>query len=55
MENINWIVHLEFIAVLITLIGGLHTLDGIIEKQGARADRLYEMFIDLLKERRGEK
>jgi len=52
MENVNWVVHLEFITVLLTLIGGLYTLDGKIEKQGARTDRLYEMFIDLLKEKR---
>jgi hypothetical protein len=50
MENkINWFVHVEWVVVLITLLGGFYLLDGKIERQGARTDRLYEMFIDLIK------
>jgi len=44
--------HVEFVVLLITLIGGFYLLDGKIERQGERTDKLYEMFIDLLKERR---
>lgn len=61
MENRNWFVHVEWVVVLITLLGGFYLIDGKIERQGertdricemhtARSDRLYEMFIDLLKE-----
>ncbi len=52
MENRNWFVHVEWVVVLVTLLGGFYLLDGKIERQGARTDRLYEMFIDLLKERK---
>ena len=52
MENKNWFVHIEWVVVLITLLGGFYLLDGKIERQGARTDRLYEMFIDLLKEKK---
>lgn len=52
MENKNWFVHVEWVVVLVTLLGGFYLLDGKIERQGARTDRLYEMFIDLVKEGR---
>ncbi len=46
--------HVEFMVLLITLIGGFYLLDGKIERQGERqgerTDKLYEMFIDLLKQ-----
>jgi len=59
----NWFVHVEWVVVLVTLLGGFYLLDGKIERvgerldrhqeaQAARTDRLYEMFIDLV--RRGE-
>lgn len=44
--------HIEFMVLLITLIGGFYLLDGKIERQSDRTDRLYEMFIDLIKEGR---
>lgn len=50
MENRSWFVHVEWVVVLVTLLGGFYLLDGKIERQGQRTDRLYEMFIDLLKE-----
>lgn len=53
MENKNnWFVHVEWVVVLVTLLGGFYLLDGKIERQGQRTDRLYEMFIDLLKEKK---
>lgn len=52
MENRNWFVHVEWVVVLVTLLGGFYMIDGKIERQGQRTDRLYEMFIDLLKERK---
>lgn len=45
----NWMTHFEFVVIFITLLGGFYLLDGKIERQGQRTDRLYEMFIDLLK------
>lgn len=61
MENKNWFVHVEWVVVLITLLGGFYMLDGKIDRQSERTDRLYEMycaaqkdnsekFYDLLKE-----
>lgn len=66
MNNNGWFVHIEWVVVLITLLGGFYLLDGKIERQGeridrnceihhARSDKLYEMFIDLIKESRKEK
>lgn len=46
----HWTIHAEFVVLLITLIGGFYLLDGKIERQGQRTDKLYEMFIDLVKE-----
>ena len=48
----NWIAHAEFVALLMSIIGGIYILDGKIDRQSARTDRLYEMFIDLLKEKK---
>jgi len=53
MNNVSSkFVHFEFVVILVTLIGGFYLLDAKIERQGARTDRLYEMFVDLLKEGR---
>lgn len=52
MENKHWSSHLEFMVLLVTLIGGFYLLDGKIERQAERTDRLYEMFIQLVKEKR---
>ncbi len=46
----NWTSHAEFIVLLVTLLGGFYLLDGKIERQSGRTDRLYEMFIDLVKD-----
>lgn len=48
----NWISHAEFFALLVSLLGGFYMLDSKIERQSSRTDRLYEMFIDLLKEKK---
>ncbi len=52
VEKKNWSIHAEFIVLLLTLLVGFYLLDGKIERQSQRTDRLYEMFIDLLKEQR---
>ena len=56
MDKNNWSIHIEFAVLLLTLIGGFYTLDGKIERNcqvlSARTDKLYEMFIDLLKEKK---
>jgi hypothetical protein len=53
-ESKNWITHVEFVVLLTTLLGSFYLLDGKIERatqiQSARTDKLYEMFIDLLKD-----
>lgn len=51
-ESQRWTTHVEFVVLLVTLIGGFYLLDGKIERQSLRTDRLYEMFIDLVKEKR---
>lgn len=51
-DSKHWTTHVEFIVLLITLIGGFYLLDGKIERQSSRTDRLYEMFIDLVKEKK---
>ena len=57
MENINWVTFTEwattlgvFIACFIFLHNQINALDQKIERQSARTDKLYEMFIDLIKE-----
>ena len=51
MENTkSFVTHVEFIVLLTTLLGGFYLLDGKIERQSERTDKLYEMFIDLIKE-----
>lgn len=65
----HWAIHLEFMILLLTLLGSFYLLDGKIEraiessdrklefqsmrsdKLTERTDRLYEMFIDLVRER----
>jgi len=46
----NWSVHLEFMVLLLTLLGGFFLLDGKIERQSERTDKLYEMYCDTQKE-----
>lgn len=42
----NWFVHAEFVVLMISLLGGFMLLDGKIERQIQRSDRLYEMYCD---------
>lgn len=51
-DSKSWSTHAEFIILLVTLLGGFYLLDGKIERQSERTDKLYEMFIDLIKENR---
>lgn len=46
----QWTVHAEFLVLLVTLLGGFYLLDGKIERQSSRTDKLYEMYCDVLKE-----
>ena len=50
--NEKWTSHVEWAIMIVTLIGGFYMVNAKIERQGERTDRLYEMFIDLLKEGR---
>ena len=58
MEQKNWFVHVEWVVVLVTLLGGFYLLDGKIERstaaQNARTDRLYEMYCDVQKQMKDE-
>jgi len=49
-DNIEFTGHIEFLVLLITLLGGFYLLDGKIERQGERTDKLYEMFCDAQKD-----
>lgn len=42
--------HLEWAVLLVTLLGGFYMLDGKIERQAARTDKLYEIWVDTQKE-----
>lgn len=46
----EWIGHAEFIVLLITILGSFYLLDGKIERQSSRTDRLYEMYCEVQKE-----
>lgn len=52
--NPNWVFHVEFVVTFITILGAVLTsfvfLSAQIQQQSARTDKLYEMFIDLIKE-----
>ncbi len=54
MENRPWVQHVEFLILMVTMIGGVYAIDGKIERQvdsqTARTDKLYEVFIELIKE-----
>jgi hypothetical protein len=46
MKDIDWSRYLEFLALMIAILGSVYTLDSKIERQGMRTDRLYEMYCD---------
>jgi len=50
MENKNWMVHVEFLVLLVTLIGGFYLLDGKIERQSGRTDQLYSVWCETTKQ-----
>lgn len=56
----SWTQHVEFLVLLVTMIGGVYAIDGKIERQDSkiehqiaaqsqRTDKLYEMFVELVK------
>ncbi len=47
MENKNWFIHVEWVVVLITLLGGFYTLDSKIER---RTDRLFDLYAEVKKD-----
>ena len=55
MTDKSWISHVEWAVMMVTIIGAFYLFDGKIERQAARTDRLYEMFVDLLKEMNHER
>jgi hypothetical protein len=42
---------LQVLTIVATLIGGMFYIHTDVKQQSARTDRLYEMFIDLLKDK----
>lgn len=65
MDNnkINWVIHIEFAILFVTLIGGFYTIDTKFDRCHERTDKLYEMhaetqkdynhkFYDLLRDRK---
>lgn len=50
MKEINWATHIEFMVLLVTLLGTFYLLDGKIERQSSRTDRLYEMYVETQRE-----
>lgn len=59
MEKTAWTTHAEFVILFITMLGGFYMIDSKCERaheridtQGARIDRAYEMFYEIVKEKR---
>lgn len=56
MNSQPWTIHAEFVILLVTLIGGFYLIDGKLERQAdrqcIRTDKLYEMFIEVVKEKK---
>lgn len=50
MSHKAWVQHIEFMILMITMIGGVYMIDGKIERQLQRTEKLYEMFILLLRD-----
>lgn len=48
--NKDWSIHVGFIIIFITLLGGYFMIDNKIERQGERTDKLYEMWCETQKE-----
>jgi hypothetical protein len=46
MKENHWSIHLEFLVIFVTLLGGYFLIDSKVERQGQQTDRLYEMFYD---------
>jgi hypothetical protein len=44
MRETNWSVHVEWVVLMVTIIGGIYVLDAKFERQGERTDRLYQEF-----------
>lgn len=42
----TWSTHVEFVVLFITLLGGFFLIDGRIERQCARTDKLYEIYAE---------
>lgn len=56
MDVSSWSSHVEWVILMGTILGGLYFFESKFENQmqaqGQRIDRLYEMFIELVKERK---
>lgn len=50
-SKLNWSIHAEFVIIFVTLLGGYFMIDNKIERQSERTDKLYEMFIEVVKEK----
>lgn len=49
-DKTHWSSHVEWAVLLVTLIGGFYMIDGKIERQMTRTDKLYEMYCNQQKE-----
>jgi hypothetical protein len=43
---------MQVLTIIVTLLGGMFYIHSDVKQQAARTDKLYEMFVDLLKEKR---
>ena len=48
--NNHWTSHVEFFALLITLLGGFYLIDAKCERQGERTDKTFEIWASTQKE-----
>jgi hypothetical protein len=51
-EMIQWGVHVEFAILFVTLLGGFLLIDSKCERAHDRIDKLYEMFYEVVKEKK---
>lgn len=51
-DKVQWGTHIEFAVLFITLIGGFYMIDAKFERCHERTDKLYEMFYEMVKEKK---
>lgn len=51
-DKIQWGIHIEFAVLFMTLVGGFYMIDSKFERCHERTDRIYEMFYEIIKDKK---